>query len=532
MSYAAPPPLFKHQVEGVDWLLAHPYGLLGDEMRLGKTRQVIEAAQTLYERGEITRALVVAPAPVRDEWFDPELGQLARYRRSNVAFQVTKYQADSKSWAAGGTDSRYLQWVVTNYDFIRGTTPEWGAPWSKTDQVPKRLSPLLPYCDDGTLIVLDESLAIKSHTSLQTRACWRLRSRCSRIWELNGTPEGDNPGDAYAQYSLLSSSILGCHGLSSDKGRGWFQFRGEYAVEKKQHARGRDFKTIVAWKNLDKLRRLTSPHTLRRTLDQVFDLPPALEPVMITVALKPRTWELYQRMRRDAILQLEGGTVKAPQAGVKVMRLAQITSGFVGGVESTNVEDMPSACLEEVGTEKRDALVEWVASRVAEDPNFKAVVWCRFRAEAEGLEAAIRALHVSAPVGGGWHQDGIQTSLLYGEQRPADRDRAIKLLNPHTSPAGPVVVVGTAKTGGFGLNFAAASTMIYCSNDYSLVTRRQSGARILGPDQKRPASYFDVVATGPAGEKTVDHTVMRALRRKEDIAAWTVGQWAQALKEE
>jgi hypothetical protein len=52
------------------------------------------------------------------------------------------------------------------------------------------------------------------------------------------------------------------------------------------------------------------------------------------------------------------------------------------------------------------------------------------------------------------------------------------------------------------------------------------------PGQKYPVSYFDVVATGPQGQKTIDHTIQKALRNKLDIAKWTTGAWVSALLEE
>lgn len=506
------PPLFKHQETGARWLMERPYGLLAFEMRCGKTRTAIEAAQRLFLEGKVDRVVVIAPAPVRDEWYDPDLGQIARYRQPGFPFAVTKYQARPLRWGAeirGGYV--HLDWIVTNYEFVRRA---------------ERLEALLPFCDARTVLVLDESLAVKSPTAQQTKACARLRRRCGRTWLLNGTPEGDNPGDTFGQYQMLDPMAPGLGGprLQASQTLGvsnWWQFRARYGI-----LGGFKGKQIISWTNLDDLRRRTSPHTLRVTLNEVFkDMPTALDPVTLTVPLSDESWRIYQEMKKDAIVYLESGTVTAAQAGVRVLRLSQITSGFLGGVEEDDDnEGPPLACVREIGVEKQDALLEWLGLRFEENPNFKAVLWCRFRAEAERLEAKLRANST--------REFPLATALLYGSQRADDRKRALHLLHPQTAGPGPAIVVGTARTGGFGLNFAAASTMVYVSSDYSLVTRRQSSARILGPDQKRPAAYFDVVATGPDGQRTVDHAVLKALRKKEDVASWTAGQWARVLKEE
>ena len=50
--------LFNHQVIGAFQLALSPALLLGDEMRLGKTVQVIAAAEAMYKQGRLDRVLV------------------------------------------------------------------------------------------------------------------------------------------------------------------------------------------------------------------------------------------------------------------------------------------------------------------------------------------------------------------------------------------------------------------------------------------------------------------------------------------
>jgi hypothetical protein len=169
-----------------------------------------------------------------------------------------------------------------------------------------------------------------------------------------------------------------------------------------------------------------------------------------------------------------------------------------------------------IGREKLDAVLEWFREQVAARPDFKAVLWCRFRPEAERLAAELQG--VADHVG-----------LLLGGMKPDERDAAVALLHPRTAPPGSVGFVGTVRVGGLGLELSAADTMVHVSNEYSLVARRQSKARILGPNQHRPCSYFDVVAEGPDGQRTVDHQVLAALREKRDLGAVTTREWLAFL---
>jgi len=83
-----------------------------------------------------------------------------------------------------------------------------------------------------------------------------------------------------------------------------------------------------------------------------------------------------------------------------------------------------------------------------------------------------------------------------------------------------------------GLNLTASHTVVYLSNDYNLKTRLQSEDRVHRPGQTSPVSYFDIVAEGPNGQKTIDHTIMKALKAKDDLAKWTASAWLSELKEE
>ena len=60
--------LYAHQLDGIAFLAARPAALLVDEMRLGKTRQALLAAQQLFAARKIDRVLVLAPAAVGSVW--------------------------------------------------------------------------------------------------------------------------------------------------------------------------------------------------------------------------------------------------------------------------------------------------------------------------------------------------------------------------------------------------------------------------------------------------------------------------------
>jgi SNF2 family DNA or RNA helicase len=91
------------------------------------------------------------------------------------------------------------------------------------------------------------------------------------------------------------------------------------------------------------------------------------------------------------------------------------------------------------------------------------------------------------------------------------------------------VLFAQPHAGGFGLNLQTCFTAVYLSNDYSYSTRVQSEDRMHRAGQKNACLYVDLIAVGPAGQKTVDISILEALRDKKSVADWTTSQWRHAL---
>jgi SNF2 family DNA or RNA helicase len=496
---------------------------LFDEMGAGKTKQVIDAACWLFLEGEIDNVLVVAPAAVVSVWYHHELGQLEDHLWDSIYARISRFRNRTRSWTRGRRPgAKRMEWMIANYEFIRSKN---------------RLEQLLPFCSRRTLLVGDESSAVKNHKAHQTKAMLTLRNHCGRVVLLNGTPISNSPGDMYAQGRIMSKRILDV--------KDYWQFRGRYA-----RLGGWQGKKIVAWHDVEDIQRRFAPYVLRRLKSECLDLPEKMPPVTFLVPFNPPTWDIYKEMRDEMVAWLSSSEVStANQAIVKAMRLSQICAGFLGGMKDPGIDlemeidpDRPSYLPfetsyrpkdesttpewkklppQEVGREKLDFFLQWLTDRLDEDPGKKILVWCRFRPELERLMKELktfgRDLHLGA---------------IYGSQSEKDREYALFLLNPRSAPRGPVVVAGTPGTGSMGLNLTASHTVIYLSNDYSLKNRLQSEDRVHRPGQRNVVSYYDIIATGPKGQKTIDHVILKALRKKESLANFTTEAWVSALSDE
>jgi SNF2 family DNA or RNA helicase len=178
------------------------------------------------------------------------------------------------------------------------------------------------------------------------------------------------------------------------------------------------------------------------------------------------------------------------------MRLQQITCGHFTADDGT-LHEMPSNRIVEL----MDVLSEVEG---------KVVIWAQFQRDVTNI---IKAL--SKEYGDDSYVD------YYGLTPQEDRQKNIKKFQDPDSPVR--FFVGTTQTGGYGITLTAASTMIYYSNGYDLEKRQQSEARIDRIGQEKPMTYIDLIV-----ENTVDTRIVKALRKKVDIATQIMGEELKA----
>jgi SNF2 family DNA or RNA helicase len=534
-----PFPLTDHQKDGVRELVNDTNLATGrtipkvfalfDDPGTSKTRQVIEAACFLHEAGRVDTVLVLAPDAVCSVWTsaDPAIGEVAQWAWRPWAGH--RYHA--KAPALPPPDGR-LHFVATNFEFIQSG--------ERKNQPPanKRLASLMEQLRGRKVwIVVDESSRIKTHNSNTTKAARKLRARCSRATILNGSPAPNGVIDLYSQIAFLDDRIMGLESVHHFKAR---------------HCKmgGYGGKAIVGYHDLDELNARLAPYILRRTIDQCTQLPPRVYQAR-EVPLSRESWRIYREMRDGMVAWLDGAPQSmavARQACVKVLRLSQITSGLLGGIEEIEGDDSlnfdapdlaweelvaaagkgPAAVAEEtrpkyepprvIGSEKLDDFLEWFEEWRRANPNDNLVVWGRFRAELDRARDAVANL-------------GVRVVEIRGGQKKSEREEAVKVFS-NKRGSETIALFGSPQAGGLGLTLVEAADACYLSTDFNLLTREQSEARTRRRGQKRTTRFTDWLATGPDGQRTVDHRIIKALRAKEDLAKLTTKDWRRALTEE
>lgn len=337
---------------------------------------------------------------------------------------------------------------------------------------------------DADLIICDESQRIKTHDAEQSKALHKLGDQARYKLILSGTPVQNNAIDIFSQYRFLDSTIFG---------QNFYRFRNRYAV-----MGGFNRRQIIGYKDLDGLIKKEHSIAFRITKNEAIDLPEqTFETRKIHFIKKEQ--DLYNRIKRDSYAELDsGGQITATTVLTKLLRLQQLTGGFL-------VKD-DAAKPEQVSKAKLDALSDIIEDYVI-GAGKKLVIFARFIAE---VKAIIDMVDKQL-------SKGMKQVAIYGDIKKEDRGDIVKQFqeDPNTT-----VFIGQIDTAGTGITLTAADTCVYYSKNFNYATYSQSLSRIHRIGQRNVCTYIDLEV-----EKTIDELISKSLAKKEDMAKTVVDNW-------
>ncbi len=334
---------------------------------------------------------------------------------------------------------------------------------------------LLKWAPD--LIIADEGHKIKSPGIAASKALHRLGARAKYRLLLTGTIITNKPVDVFSQYKFADPRVYG---------QSFYQFRSRYF-----DMVGYGSHTPVMKKSMgaEFTQRLHSI-AFRATKSECLDLPDTTD-IVQHVDLEPAAMRTYHQLVKDSYAELKGDTVAVTNVLTRLLRLSQLTGGFLGGDEAPNPIQVSSA--------KLDALSDLIES--AEQDGRKLMIIARFIPEIRAIGKLLT-------------KKGVRYAQISGEIR--DRDAQVATFQ---NDPGVTVFIGQIATAGLGITLTAASTLIFFSLDYSMSNYEQTRARIHRVGQHQPCTYIHLVARG-----TVDEKVLKALRDKASLARMLVDE--------
>ena len=470
MNYKFKTKPYKHQLTALEKSWNKDNFAYFMEMGTGKTKVLIDNLAMLYDKGRVDGALIVAPKGVIGTWYNQELPTHLPNHIENVSVlwqpNINKKQKEKlDTLFETGEDLHILIMNVEAFSTEKGT--EFAKKFLRSHK---------------SLVAIDESTTIKNPKAKRTKNITDLSHLAKYRRIMTGSPVTKNPLDLYSQCEFLHPYLLDF--------TSYYAFRNRYAEMKTLHMHGRQIQIVSNFKNLGELSDTLKNFSYRVLKEDCLDLPDKIY-IKRNISLTTEQQKVYKSMKEKALAILNGKQVTSVSVLTQLMRLHQITCGHF-------VADDGS--VQEVKSNRLNELMD-----VLEEIEGKAIIWAHYQHDIKKIIKSIEKVH-----GPGSVVD------YYGLTAQEHRQPNIKKFQEDDKCR---FIVGTPQTGGYGITLTQANTVVYYSNGYDLEKRLQSEDRAHRIGQKKSVTYVDIMA-----EETVDEKIVKALRKKINIASEVLGE--------
>ena len=471
MNYKFKTKPYAHQITALEksWnKIAYGYFM---EMGTGKSKVLVDNIAMLYDAGKINAALIIAPKGVYRNWYSSEI---PTHLASHIQHKMVLWTASTSKTK----DKEYQQLFESDYDLhILVMNVEAFSTKKGIDFASKFLR------THKTIMAVDESTTIKTPSAKRTKAIVDLGTKAHYRRILTGSPVTKSPLDLYTQCAFLHEDLLG---FSS-----FYAFRNRYAHMIDRNFGGRRVQIVGSYQRLDELADILNKFSYRVLKEDCLDLPEKIY-IKREIELTDEQEKAYATMKSAALASIKGKLATAPHVLTQMMRLHQITCGHLKNDDGT-ITDVKSNRLNEL-------------MDVLEEMEGKAIIWANYIHDIEHIVSALKKKY---------GDDSVVP--YYGAVPSEQRQTNIeKFQDPESNYR---FFVGNPQTGGYGITLTCASNVIYYSNGYDLEKRLQSEDRAHRIGQKKSVTYVDLIAA-----KTVDEKIVKALRKKIDIASTIMGE--------
>lgn len=430
-----------YQKTAIDFALDNPAAGLFLDMGLGKTAvslTVIEELKNNYL--EEVKALVIAPKRVAEDTWPTE--HIKWDHLTNL--KVVKIMGTPKERAAALRQEGDI-YIITR-DNLAWMVDLLGTDW------------------DFNIVIVDELSGFKSNKSVRFKKLRRVRPRVQRIIGLTGTPAPNGYEDLWAQIYLLDRG--------ERLGKTITEFRRRYFITLYRHGYN-EYELRPGAK--DEIDEAISDICISMKAKDYLKLK---EPLYINriAKLSKKEFELYKKMERDAVLEIDENDITALNAAAVSNKLLQMSNGAVY-TEDRDVIQIHDKKLE-------------VLEELIEEANGEPVlVFYNFKHDLDRILKRFK------------------------EVRILDTDQDIKDWN-----AGKIkILLAHPASAGHGLNLQAGGhIVIWFGLNWSLELYQQANARLNRQGQTETVRIYHIIAEG-----TIDERVLEVLKgknmRQEDL---------------
>ena len=436
------------------------------EMGTGKTKVAIDNACFLFQAHFINFCVVLAPNSVYQSWQK----EISVHCPETYNIWTWKVDAEKKLPL---NDSK-LTFILMNVEALS----------HKSGQ--KFLEKILQLIGLRSLMIVDESTTIKNRTARRTKNILKLSKYVKYKRILTGSPVTKSPLDLFTQCYFLDWKLLGYESF--------FTYRSRYAVMHAMEVNGKQVMFPKYYTNLDELEGRLKTFSYRCRKKDCLDLPDKIY-VQRYIDLTEEQRSLYNELKRNALAVINDETVSYQNKLTEVLRLHQITNGFIK-TDDKNIKAFKT----------NPKLKELMG--ILEETEDKCIIWANY---------VFNIKMIKKTIGAAYGPDSVVS--IYGEDAISVRNDAVENFQHNDRCR---FLVGNPTVGGYGLTLTAARYVIYFSNSYNLEVRQQSEDRAHRIGQGAKVTYIDLIANN-----SIDEMILGSLEGKIKISAETLGEEAQ-----
>ena len=345
---------YEHQLEALkkSWNKAEFAYFM--DMGTGKSKVLIDNMCVLYDRGQITAALIIAPKGVYRNW---ERGELPTHIPEHVMYDVVLWNPSQTKTQQKKQEKLFitddnLKIFIMN---VEAFSTKKGCDFANRFVT-----------SHSCMMAVDESTTIKSKDAKRTKSIVKIGKNATYRRILTGSPVTKSPMDLYTQCEFLDPWLLGHSSF--------FSFQYEYAVVQRRSMGAHSFNQVVGYRNLDKLNGVLDKFSFRVKKEDCLDLPDKVY-IKRSVELTDEQQSVYSSLKTFALAMLEEGSVTTDTILTQLLRLQQVCSGHVRR-DDGEMKTFNSAKLPELMS-------------VLEETDGKVIIWANFTHDIKSIEKAI-----------------------------------------------------------------------------------------------------------------------------------------------
>lgn len=451
--------LYRHQKEAIEFAISNRgFCALFHDPGLGKTRTGLEVFSYYKKQKPDLRLLVVCPLSLINSAWGEDIKKFTGF--SSAPFKELKKLKTVSDI------------VIINYEALIS---------KKNFPVIEQLISRFPF-----MCILDESSRLKNNKSITTKTLLNLSEYFQYRLVASGTPMPNSEVELWGQMNFVYPELLY---------KSFYKFRNTYfhlerngimrqgsAYMSKDELReifSEGWKYAITDENRKHLMNEIQPFTHWVKKEDALDLPEKIDEVREVVISAPER-KAYKEMAEMLITEIDGVEVTAQIVLTKLMKLRQVTSGFLysesGGslqIGKSKLKELENV-LEELGHQQ-------------------VIIWAQFHYEIRAIQQMVK------------EKFGEVVTLYSGTD---DREDSINRFK-----SGDVqYLIAHPRSAAHGLTFVGCSSMVFFSLDYSFEAHAQARDRIHRIGQTSSCLYVYLIAND-----SIDGELLNVLQRKKSL---------------